>query len=66
MDLWYETAIRERRDAALAYAERTRHARLCEGMRSFGIRDAAADVVQALSDALADIASVLRANNPQW
>ena len=60
MELWHEAEIRMRRDDALATAERARQARLCESSRSTSIRAVAADGVQSLSDALAQLASVLR------
>ena len=60
MDLWYQAEIRVRRDDALAFAERKRNARLCESTRSRSIRGSAADAVQSMSDALAQVAAILR------
>lgn len=60
MDLWFEAEIRVRRDDAHAFAERARHARLCESARSTSIRAIAADGAQYASDVLAHLAAVLR------
>ena len=63
MDYWFEKESRMRRDHAIETARRSRMIRVAEGGRSTGVRTHIADGAQALSDALAALARVLRAGN---
>lgn len=60
MDYWFETELRARRNELLAFARRTRLARLAEAERSSSVRARIADGAQILSDRLAQLALALR------
>lgn len=60
MEYWYEAEIRAHRNEVLAAAERSRLARLAESGRSTGVRAYLADNVEAMSERLAQFASLLR------
>jgi hypothetical protein len=60
MDLWLQSEIRTRRDAALETSRACRLACLAQDGRSTGIRIRVADSAQAISNVLAALASSLR------
>ena len=60
MEYWFETEIRAHRNDVLASAKRGRLARLAESGRSTGVRAYLADSAQAMSERLAEFASLLR------
>ena len=64
MDYWLQTESRMRRDAAVEIANRSRQVRLAESGRSTSVRTRVADGAQAMSEAFAAIARMLRAENP--
>jgi hypothetical protein len=60
MENWIGSAVRQRREELLAQAAHARMLRKLESGRSRSIRGRAAGIAQALSDALAQCARVLR------
>lgn len=60
MDFWFETEIRARHNDLLAFATRSRLARLAQSGRSTSMRARIADGAQGLSDRLARLALALR------
>lgn len=63
MDYWFEIESRMRRDHAVETARRNRMIRVTESGRSTSVRTRIANGAQALSDAFATLARVLRAGN---
>lgn len=63
MDYWFEQESRMRRDDAVETARRSRMIRTAESGRSTSVRTRIANGAQTLSDALAALARVLRADN---
>lgn len=63
MDYWFETESRMRRDDAVETAHRSRMIRVAESGRSTSVRTRIADSAQAVSDAFAALARVLRTGN---
>ena len=61
MDLWLHAEVRARREDALRSAQRRRLAQLADSGRSRNIRASVADAADVLSDALAGLARILRA-----
>ncbi len=63
MDYWFEVESRMRRDHVVETARSSRMIRVAESGRSTSVRTRIANGAQALSDALATVARVLRAGN---
>jgi len=63
MDYWFEKESRMRRDDAVETARRSRMIRTAESGRSTAVRTRIANGAQAVSDAFAALASVLRADH---
>jgi hypothetical protein len=63
MDYWFEIESRMRRDHVVETARSSRMIRVVESGRSTSVRTRIANGAQALSDALATVARVLRAGN---